>query len=416
MLHPQRYFFPLIIKGRHIAFMALFFVVASSASAQLISRSDQSTLDPTEIKVGAERTEQYLGMLRGKNVAVVVNQTSLVKKTLLVDTLLSSGIHITKIFAPEHGFYGTADAGATIKNGKDKNAPTNITIISLYGKHYKPTPEDMKGIDIVIYDLQDVGVRFFTYVSTLHYVMEACAENNKPLVILDRPDPNGFFVDGPVLDTNFRSFVGLDPVPIVYGMTAAEYARMLNGEKWLKGGKQCNLTCITVQGYAHKDLYELPVKPSPNLPNMAAVYLYPSLALFEGTVISVGRGTDTPFQVIGCPELQNASFTFTPQSKQGATDPMYKGQVCHGYDLQQFGSVLMKSYQKLYFFWLKGTLKDYPDKTKFFNNYFKSLAGTDKLQNQIEQGMSDEDIRKSWEPQLSNFKTIRKKYLLYADF
>ncbi|HTA82152.1 MAG TPA: DUF1343 domain-containing protein [Bacteroidia bacterium] len=381
-----------------------------------MAKSDLITPDPGSIKVGAERMEQYLGLLKGKKVAVVVNQTSLVKKTLLVDTLLSQGIKIIKIFAPEHGFYGTADAGATIKNGKDKNASASITIVSLYGKHNKPTDEDMKGVDIVVYDLQDVGVRFFTYVSTLHMVMEACAENNKPLIVLDRPDPNGFFVDGPVLDTNCRSFVGLDPVPIVYGMTPAEYARMLNGEKWLKDGKQCDLTCISVQGYTHKDLYELPVKPSPNLPNMSAVYLYPSLALFEGTVISVGRGTETPFQVIGCPELQNATYTFTPESKQGATDPMYKGQVCHGYDLQQFGNVLMKNYQKLYFFWLKGTLKDYPDKSKYFNNYFRCLAGTDKLQKQIEQGMSDDDIRKSWEPQLTNFKTIRKRYLLYADF
>jgi len=416
MRYLQRYFFLSIIKGQNIALACILLLVSHCCSAQLMAKSDLITPDPASIKVGAERMEQYLGLLKGKKVAVVVNQTSLVKKTLLVDTLLSQGIKITKIFAPEHGFYGTADAGATIKNGKDKNASASITIVSLYGKHNKPTDEDLKGVDIVVYDLQDVGVRFFTYVSTLHMVMEACAENNKPLIVLDRPDPNGFFVDGPVLDTNCRSFVGLDPVPIVYGMTPAEYARMLNGEKWLKDGKQCNLTCISVQGYTHKDLYELPVKPSPNLPNMSAVYLYPSLALFEGTVISVGRGTDTPFQVIGCPELQNATYTFTPESKQGATDPMYKGQVCHGYDLQQFGTVLMKNYQKLYFFWLKGTLKDYPDKSKYFNNYFRCLAGTDKLQKQIEQGMSDDDIRKSWEPQLTNFKTIRKRYLLYADF
>lgn len=396
--------------------LALVLLLCNSLNAQIIAKSDFVTLSAGDVKVGAERMEQYLTMLKGKNVAVVVNQTSLVKKTLLVDTLLSLGIHITKIFAPEHGFYGTADAGATIKNGKDKNASTAITIVSIYGKHYKPTPEDMKGVDIVVYDLQDVGVRFFTYVSTLHYVMEACAEANKPFIVLDRPDPNGFFVDGPVLDTNCRSFVGLDPVPIVYGMTPAEYARMLNGEKWLKNGKQCNLTCVSVQGYNHKDLYELPVKPSPNLPNMAAVYLYPSLALFEGTTISVGRGTDLPFQIIGCPGLQNATYTFTPESRPGATDPMYKGQLCKGYDLSQFGAVLMKNYQKLYFFWLKGTLKNSPDQAHFFNSYFRCLAGTDELQKQIEQGQTDEQIRKSWEPKLTQFKAIRKRYLLYDDF
>jgi len=399
-----------------LVLLALVLLLCNSLNAQIIAKSDFVTLSAGDVKVGAERMEQYLTMLKGKNVAVVVNQTSLVKKTLLVDTLLSLGIHITKIFAPEHGFYGTADAGATIKNGKDKNASTAITIVSIYGKHYKPTPEDMKGVDIVVYDLQDVGVRFFTYVSTLHYVMEACAEANKPFIVLDRPDPNGFFVDGPVLDTNCRSFVGLDPVPIVYGMTPAEYARMLNGEKWLKNGKQCNLTCVSVQGYNHKDLYELPVKPSPNLPNMAAVYLYPSLALFEGTTISVGRGTDLPFQIIGCPGLQNATYTFTPESRPGATDPMYKGQLCKGYDLSQFGAVLMKNYQKLYFFWLKGTLKNSPDQAHFFNSYFRCLAGTDELQKQIEQGQTDEQIRKSWEPKLTQFKAIRKRYLLYDDF
>jgi len=399
-----------------MALAGIMLLVNCSLKAQIIAKSDFNTLTSADVKVGAERMEQYIDLLKNKNVAVVVNQTSLVKKTLLVDTLLSLGIHITKIFAPEHGFYGTADAGATIKNGKDKNASSSIKIVSLYGKQNKPTADDLKGIDVVVYDIQDVGVRFFTYISTLHLVMEACAENNKKFIVLDRPDPNGFYVDGPVLDTSCRSFVGLDPVPIVYGMTPAEYARMLNGEKWLKDGKQCDLTCVSVQGYTHKDLYELPVKPSPNLPNMSAIYLYPSLALFEGTVISVGRGTDMPFQVIGCPELQNAPYTFTPESKSGATDPPYKGLVCHGYDLHDFGSVLMKNFQKLYFFWLKGTLKDYPDKTKFFNNYFKCLAGTNTLQKQIEQGATDEEIRKSWEPQLSNFRTIRKRYLLYTDF
>ena len=409
----QRYCFSSIMKRFCIPAIFAFFT-SHIAFAQVISKSDFTAITSADVKVGAERTEQYLSLLQGKNVAVVANQTSMVKKTPLVDTLISMGVNIVKIFAPEHGFYGTQDAGALIKNSKDKKL--SIAIVSLYGKHDKPTEEDMKGIDVVIYDLQDVGVRFFTYVSTLHLVMEACAENKKQLIVLDRPDPNGFYVDGPVLDSKFKSYVGQDPVPIVYGMTPAEYARMLNGEKWLKDGIQCDLICVPVQGYSHKNLYELPVKPSPNLPNMAAIYLYPSLALFEGTPISVGRGTDTPFQVIGSPTFQNATYTFTPQSKPGATDPPYKGQECHGYNLSDFGNILMKNYQKLYLFWLKGAYKDYPDKTTFFNAYFKSLAGTDQLQQQIEKGMPDDDIRKSWEPALSNYKTLRKRYLLYTDF
>jgi uncharacterized protein YbbC (DUF1343 family) len=409
----QRYCFLPIMKRFCTAAIFTFFVSTVSHS-QVMAKSDFTNITSADVKVGAERTEQYLSLLQGKNVAVVANQTSMVKNTPLVDTLLSLGVHIVKIFAPEHGFYGTQDAGALIKNSKDKKL--SITIVSLYGKHDKPTEEDMKGVDVVVYDLQDVGVRFFTYVSTLHLVMEACAEYKKQFIVLDRPDPNGYYVDGPVLDPKFKSYVGQDAVPIVYGMTPAEYARMLNGEKWLKDGIQCDLVCVPVQGYAHKYLYELPVKPSPNLPNMAAVYLYPSLALFEGTPISVGRGTDMPFQVIGCPTLPNTTFTFTPQSKPGATDPPYKGQECHGYDLRDFGNILIKNYQKLYLFWIKGAYKDYADKTTFFNAYFKSLAGTDQLQQQIEKGVTDDDIRKSWEPALGNFKTIRKRYLLYADF
>ena len=246
--------------------------------------------------------------------------------------------------------------------------------------------------------------------------MEACAENNKPLIVLDRPDPNGYYVDGPVLDSAFKSFSGMDPVPIVYGMTPAEYAKMLNGEKWLKNGEQCNLTCISVTGYTHKNFYELPVKPSPNLPTMASVYLYPSLALFEGTVISVGRGTDKPFEVIGNPMLKSAPYNFTPQSVGGAQDPPFEGQKCYGYNLSDFGSIMIKNYQKIYLFWIKGMYKDYPDKANFFNNYFKNLAGTDILRKQIEQGLTEEEIRKSWEPGISSFLKIRKKYLLYPDF
>jgi uncharacterized protein YbbC (DUF1343 family) len=381
--------------------------------SQIMASAEFKPVTSADVTVGAERMDQYLEALKGKKVAVVANQSSMVKHTHLVDTLLSLGIKVTEIFAPEHGFKGDEDAGANIKNGKYKST---VSIVSLYGEHNKPTLADMQDIDIVVYDLQDVGVRFFTYVSTLHYVMEACAENNKELIVLDRPNPNGYYVDGPVLEPQNKSIIGIDPIPLVYGMTPAEYARMLNGEKWLKDGKQCNLLCVPVASYSHKDLYELPVKPSPNLPNMAAIYLYPSVALFEGTVISVGRGTDIPFEAIGAPELQNAPYSFTPQSKTGATHPPYEGQKCNGYDLSDFGTILIKNYQKIYLFWLKGVYKDYPDKTKFFNSYFIQLAGTDKLQKQIESGASDEEIRKSWEPALSNFKKIRKRYLLYQDF
>jgi len=391
-----------------------FFLLPGKMFSQITAKSDFTLANPDKVQVGAEHFEQYLSLLKGKNVAVVANQTSVLKKKLLVDTLQSLGINVVKIFAPEHGFYGEQDAGATVKNSKVPQ--TSLHIISLYGKHNKPTPEDLAGVDVVIYDIQDVGVRFFTYVSTLHLVMEACAENNKPLIVLDRPDPNGYYVDGPILEPAFKSFSGMDPVPVVYGMTPAEYAKMLNGEKWLSNGEQCNLTCVPVTGYTHKNFYDLPVKPSPNLPTMASVYLYPSLCLFEGTVISVGRGTDKPFQVIGNPLLKTSPYTFTPTSMPGAQHPPFEGQKCYGHDLSDFGNVMIKNYQKLYLFWLKGAYKDYPDKATFFNPYFKELVGNDVLQKQIEQGLPEEEIRKTWEPEINAFMKIRKKYLMYQDF
>lgn len=401
------------MKLHFFAILLLLSGIATLGNSQIVASADFRNVTPADIKVGAERMDLYLAEIKGKKVALVMNQASRVKNTLLVDTLTSLGINITKIFTPEHGFTGSADAGAPVKDSKYKS---KIDIVSLYGDHTQPTANDLSNVDVVVYDLQDVGVRFFTYVSTLHYMMEACAENNKELIVLDRPDPNGYYVDGPVLEPQFKSEVGVDPVPVVYGMTPAEYARMVNGEHWLKDGKQCNLLCIPVAGYSHKDLYEVPVKPSPNLPTMASIYLYPSLALFEGTAISVGRGTPTPFEIIGAPGLQNADYTFTPKSVPGATHPPYEGQKCTGYNLSDFGTILIKNYQKLYLFWLKGCFKNYPDKTKFFNAYFTKLAGTDQLEKQIEKGASDEEIRASWEPALSNFKKIRKRYLLYQDF
>lgn len=390
------------------------FIVPLHPRCQIIASSSFKTVGSADIKTGAEQTNLYLQEIKGKRVAVVANYASLIKNRLLPDTLLSLGINITKVFAPEHGFDGLADAGAAVQNGKYKS--TSIELISLYGKHDKPEPADLNNVDVVLYDLQDVGVRFFTYVTTLHNVMEACAENNKELIVLDRPDPNGYFVDGPVLDMKYKSMVGADPVPIVYGMTPGEYAKMLNGEKWLKDGEQCKLLCIPVQGYTHKLLYQLPVKPSPNLQDMTAVYLYPSVGLFEGTVIGVGRGTDLPFEIIGAPELKNATYTFTPESKPGATHPPYEGKKCYGYNLKDFGNIMIKNYQKLYLFWLKATFGYYSDKAKFFNSFFTLLAGNDLLQKQIESGLSDEEIRKSWDPALANFRIIRKKYLLYPDF
>jgi len=406
----QRYTFSKITS---VLIIFSLFVCSGVSKAQITTKSDFITVTSANVKVGAEHTEQYISLLKGKKVAVVANQTSLVHNTPLIDTLLGLGIKVVKILAPEHGYYGAGDAGANVGNDK---TPQGIQIISLYGDHNKPTAEDLDGVDAVVYDIQDVGVRFFTYVSTLHLVMEACAENHKPLIVLDRPDPNGYYIDGPVLEPAFKSFSGMDPVPVVYGMTPAEYAKMLNGEHWLKDGEQCNLTCISVTGYTHKDFYELPVKPSPNLPTMSSVYLYPTLALFEGTVISVGRGTDKPFQVIGNPLLKTTPYSFTPQSMPGAQHPPFEGQKCNGYKLDDFGSIMVKNYQKLYLFWLKGTYKDYPDKPSFFNAYFKNLAGNDALQKQIEQGFTEDEIRKSWEPALNTFSKIRKKYLLYKDF
>ncbi len=366
------------------------------------------------IKVGAQRTELYFPLLKGKNVAVVANHTALIGKVHLVDSLINAGIPVKKIFCPEHGFRGTADAGETIINSVD--AKTGLPVISLYGKNLKPKASDLKGIDIVVYDIQDVGVRFYTFISTMTNVMEACAENNIEFLVLDRPNPNGYYVDGPVLEKEYSSFVGLHTVPVVYGMTAAEYASMVNDEGWLKNGVKCKLKYITVNNYNHTYYYILPVPPSPNLPNMNAVYLYPSLGLFEGTVVSVGRGTDLPFQVIGHPDLKNGNYSFTPESKPGAINPPFLGIKCNGYKLYDFADIYIKSLHEIYLYWLIATYKILPDKTIFFNSYFDQLAGTDKLRKQIIAGINEEDIHKSWQGDIAKFKKIRKKYLLYPDF
>lgn len=396
--------------------LALFFISCgcfNSSNAQLIDRYSK-TLTDDSVKTGAERPEIYLPLLKGKNVAVVANHTAMIGEVHLVDSLLKAGVSVKKIFCPEHGFRGNADAGAPIKSAVD--SITGLPIVSLYGKHLKPKSTDLKGIDVVVYDIQDVGVRFYTYISTMTYVMEACAENNIEFIVLDRPNPNGYYIDGPVLQKEYVSFVGLHPVPVVYGMTAAEYANMVNNEGWLKNGVKCNLTYVAVEGYDHRCFYKLPIPPSPNLPNMDAVYLYPSLGFFEGTVISVGRGTSFPFQVIGHPLLKQMDFSFIPKSTYGAQNPLYKGETCYGLKLDSFADVYLKNSRQIYLFWLMETCKELKDTVTYFNSYFNLLAGNSALQKQIESGVSEDEIRKSWQNDLDIYKNIRRKYLLYTDF
>ncbi|MBL4657246.1 MAG: DUF1343 domain-containing protein [Flavobacteriales bacterium] len=373
-----------------------------------------SNIPETKITVGAERMDLYLYILKGKSIAVVANQTSMVGNVHLVDTLLSLGVNIVKVFSPEHGFRGSADAGEKVKNYKDKK--TGLPIVSLYGNNHKPSSENMAGVDIVIFDIQDVGVRFYTYISTMHYVMEACAENNIKFLVLDRPNPNGFYVAGPVREEEYKSFVGMHPVPLVHGMTMAEYAKMINGRGWLKNKVKCDLIHILCEGYDHSSFYELPIRPSPNLPNMKSVYLYPSLGLFEGTFISVGRGTDFPFQALGHPDMEHANFKFKPKSTEGAKNPPFKGKECMGHDLRKFNDMILLNYKGLYLYWLTGAYKDSPDKENFFNHYFNTLAGNSSLRQQIIDGIDEDEIAKTWNNDLLEFKKIRRGYLLYPDF
>ena len=346
---------------------------------------------------------------------MVINQTSVIGKNQVssVDSLLKLGIRVKKIFGPEHGFRGTASNGASVDDTVDPQ--TGIPAISLYGKHYKPTPADLEGLNLMVFDIQDVGARFYTYLSTLHYVMEACAENHIELMILDRPNPNGFYVDGPVLDTAYRSFVGLDQLPIVHGLTIAEYAQMINGEGWLKNHVKCKLKIIKVAGYTHDTPYTLPINPSPNLNTPRSILLYPSICLFEGTTLSLGRGTLVPFQVLGHPLLDKKfRFAFTPLSIPGMSeDPPQKDKLCFGIDLRGYDVNQFRISKKIDILWLKKLYDAFPDKEHFFNAYFTKLAGTTELRKQIEAGKSEEEIRKSWEPALSRYKEMRKKYLLY---
>lgn len=371
------------------------------------SVKNRISIDSVKIKTGADNYEKYLPLLQNKKVGIVTNQTGiLTNKIHLVDFLLEKKIAIQTIFAPEHGFRGTADAGEHVVDGKD--AKTGLSIISLYGDNKKPKAIQLVGIDIMLFDLQDVGARFYTYISSLHYVMEACAENGIPLVILDRPNPNGSIIDGPLLEKEFTSFVGMHPIPLLHGMTIGEYAQMINGEKWLKNGAQCKLTVIPCLDYNRKMEYSLPQKPSPNLPNDQSINLYASLCLFEGTNVSVGRGTEKQFQIYGSPFLTKSTFNFTPKPNFGAKDPLYNGKECFGEDLTAYPKLT-----RLELKWLIKAYQNTSDKTKFFNPFFTKLAGTKKLQQQIESGISENKIRKSWKNGLTAFKKMRMNYVIY---
>jgi uncharacterized protein YbbC (DUF1343 family) len=363
------------------------------------------------VVTGAMKINEYIKLLDGKTIGIVANQTSIVGKSHLVDTLVSLGLDIKAIFAPEHGFRNLADAGEKIVDGRDP--VTGLKIISLYGGHMKPTRADLDSIDVVVFDIQDVGARFYTYISTLTFVEEACAENNIKLVVLDRPNPNGFYLDGNILDTAYRSFVGMHPVPVVHGMTVGEYAGMVNGEGWLKGGIKCDLTVIRCENWDHSSYYELPVKPSPNLPNQTAVWLYPSLCFFEGTDLSCGRGTDSPFQLFGGPMMPDRGFSFTPRPGFGSADPVHKGEICYGTDLRNAINDKLVPVPEINLEWLTEAYKNYPDKNNFFIKYFDTLAGGPTLREQIIKGMTAEEIRKTWKPGLEAFGKIRVKYLLY---
>ena len=383
---------------------------------------DSSSLYATDILTGADQTELWLPLLKGKYVSCVVNQTSVIGKTHVVDSILGSGINVVNIFAPEHGFRGTEDAGATILNSKDTK--TGLQVISLYGANKKPQWNDIADAEIIIFDIQDVGARFYTYISTLHYVMEACAENKKQLIILDRPNPNGFYVDGPILQKEFSSFVGMHPVPIVHGMTIGEYAQMINGEKWLANGVQCDIIVIPCKNYDHKKYYEVKIPPSPNLKSMKAIYLYPSLCLFEGTHVSVGRGTANPFEIFGSPYLsdyKNNNITFTPKTMPGAKSPPFINQKCYGYDYSNIDLTIMRegfATNGITLYDLENIYSSFSEKDKFFlpNNFFNKLSGNDELMQQIKAGLNGEEIKLSWQNDIAAFKQMRKKYLLYPDF
>jgi uncharacterized protein YbbC (DUF1343 family) len=373
----------------------------------LLSSSCSAQTNKSKLMLGAEQMDLLVPLLKGKNIGLVVNNTSRVGKTHLTDTLIARGVLVKKIFGPEHGFRGDAADGEHVTDAIDEK--TGVPVVSLYGKNFKATADQVKDLDILLFDIQDVGARFYTYISTMHYLMETCSETNKQLIILDRPNPNGSYVDGPIMEPELKSFVGIHSIPITHGMTVGELAHMINEEGWLAGGKKCNLTVIKMQNWKHDDDYSIPVRPSPNLPNDQAIRLYPSLCLLEGTVISIGRGTPMPFQVLGNPELNDMPFTFTPVPIKGVSvEPPHKDKLCYGMDLRNVTPARKIDLQYLLLFYQK-----YPNKEKFFTAYFDKLAGTPMLKQQIKDGLTEEQIRASWKSGLDSFKEKRKKYLLY---
>jgi uncharacterized protein YbbC (DUF1343 family) len=371
--------------------------------------------DIRQIIPGAWQTSEYFPLLKGKRIALVGNHSSLIRDVHLADSLLSAGFDIKKVFSPEHGFRGHAAAGEYVQSGIDQQ--TGLKVISLYGTNRRPSANDLSDIDLIIFDIQDVGVRFYTYISTMSYMMEEAARQKIPMLILDRPNPNGHFVDGPILEKSQASFVGLHAIPVVHGMTVAEYAQMVNGEGWLGNRLQCELHIVKVDNYSRDNWYELPVAPSPNLPNMTSIMLYPSLCYFEGTTVSLGRGTDFPFQVYGHPDLPKEvfPFSFRPESRSAAPNPPLKDKLCFGENLQTEKPEQLQSIARLDLSHLLKAWQHFPDKSKFFNNFFDKLAGTTKLREQIQEGKSESEIRDSWKNDLDAFKALRKKYLLYPD-
>ena len=419
---------------KQLLLLLVLFAALDSEAQKKHTRSgyNRGSIKNRLFETGAENIENYFDLLQGKRVAVFANQTSTIGKSHLVDSLRKLGINIKVIFGPEHGFRGTADAGEKIGNYKDEK--TGIQVISLYGNKRKPSKEDLADVDVMLFDIQDVGVRFYTYISSLEYYMEAALEYGKHLIVLDRPNPNGHFVDGPVLEPAYKSFVGMQPVPVVYGMTIGEYAQMIYDEEWLEprlyelAGRhgKFELTIIPCNNYTHTTKYELPIKPSPNLPSSQSIWLYPSTCFFEGTVLSEGRGTNIPFQIFGHPSLPKTLRPFTPRSRDGAKEPKLKDQLCYGWDLSgPSDKVYITAGGKVQIKWLLEAYKLFPDKDEFFiapvskkltDYFFNKLAGNATLMQQIEAGKTEEEIRKSWEPALLKFKEIRKKYLIYKDF
>lgn len=377
------------------------------------NRENKPELDTEAIVLGADRLDQYLPLLKKKRVGMTINNTSVIDGKLTMDTLIAMGIRVVRGFGPEHGFRGKASAGAEINDEVDEK--TGVPLVSLYGQKYKPTKEDMKGLDVMVFDMQDVGTRFYTYLSTLHYIMEACAENGVELIILDRPNPNDGYIDGPVLEKGFESFIGMHPIPITHGLTFGEYANMINDQGWLANGIKCKVKVIAMLHYHHGKKYKLPIPPSPNLNTQQAILLYPSTCLFEGTAISEGRGTMYAFSILGSPGLKGKyEFAYTPKAIPGmAEKPKYLGETCYGLDLRSYDTDGFIESGRLNISWLKELYDAYPDKSAFFRDSFKRLAGTDKLAQQIKDGLSVEEIQKSWEPALAAYKEMRKKYLIY---